>query len=213
MRPLFLERCLHRRHRAPAHAGPSGAQRARGLLPVSCPVQLPEPGPDVREEPAEPGRHPRLACTLSAATSTKRDSDGFSCRAKSHTTANSTLSGGPVGTMILFGRRPPITVAWDNAPGLAPRMHVLAEGLIHAGGCDTLNMAFGQNVSCRLRFLGLRPRLRRRWPSAKETSRDVACANRGGVGKCDWMIGTHVIRNPVWCSKPLAIRWRGRGGA
>ncbi len=26
--------------------------------------------------------------------------------------------------MILFGRRPPITVAWGNAPGLAPRAYI-----------------------------------------------------------------------------------------
>jgi hypothetical protein len=102
--------------------------------------------------------------------------------------------------MSLFGRRPPITVAWGNAPGLAPRIHLLAEGHIHAGGCDTLKMAFGQNVSYRLCFLGLRPRLIRwRWPSAKKTSHDVGGANRGGVGKCDLMIGTQFIRNPVWC--------------
>jgi len=62
--------------------------------------------------------------------------------------------------LILFGRRPTITVAWGNAPGLAPRMDLLAEGHIHPGECDTLNMAFGQNVSCRLCFLGLCPRLR-----------------------------------------------------
>ena len=46
----------------------------------------------------------------------------------------------------LFGRRPPVTVAWGNAPGICPDQRVMAEGHVQ-NRPPRLNMAFGQETT------------------------------------------------------------------
>jgi len=47
---------------------------------------------------------------------------------------------------ICFGRRPAITVAWGNAPGIRDANVALAEGHIHPDARTNMNMAVGQMV-------------------------------------------------------------------
>jgi len=91
-------------------------------------------------------------------------------------------TGAPHGS---FGRRPYSPGRMRHAEyGLRPK-RFLSSLLPGAVPQAAVKMAFGQ-----------------------ETSHDVGGANRGGVGKCDLMIGTQFIRNPVWCQHFAAqTRW------
>jgi hypothetical protein len=60
-----------------------------------------------------------------------------------------------------------IIVAWGETPGNSNEMHVLAEGHIHIGTVDDVNMAFGQTIPDAPNSWGGAPGYGENRPSAK----------------------------------------------
>jgi hypothetical protein len=70
-----------------------------------------------------------------------------------------------------------ITVAWGETPGNSNETHVLAEGHIHIGTVDDVNMAFGQSIPDAPNSWGDAPGYGENRPSAKRSVANAQLQN------------------------------------